>query len=128
MVVSAPQLEELCSRHEEDEELETSFVSPCAYAMSCRRMNISFVEGASESRFDLWTVTGGLVFVMALAFVRLLSERPVGVRRKGGIMNSQHRAAQVNIQPHRTYLQYIWETIWTTGAGVMAASLATLSE
>lgn len=43
-------------------------------------------------------------------------------------MNGQHRAAQVNIQPRRTYLQYIWETIWTTGAGVMAASLATLSE
>ena len=107
--------------------------STCPFGGLCRKqcctnLELSFVEGASESRFDFWTVAGGLAFLMALAFVRLLSERPERASRKETKMNGRHKATQINSSSHRTYLQFMLETIWTTGAGVMVTSLATLSE
>jgi hypothetical protein len=43
-------------------------------------------------------------------------------------MNGRQKATQINSSSHRTYLQYMLETIWTAGAGVVVTSLATLSE
>ena len=68
------------------------------------------------------------MLVMALALVRLLSDRPRRAARKEVEMNVRHKATQTNIRPNRTYLQYLLETIWTAGAGVVVTSLATLSE
>lgn len=90
---------------------------------------MSFVEGLSESGLDIRTVAVCLAFAMALAFVRLLSERPLrAFRKEADMKQSRQNATNKNSSNPRSYWQYLLETIWTASAGVLATSLSTLSE
>ncbi len=70
-----------------------------------------------------------LAVTLALAFVRLLSEIPGRDKRKEKRMKAT-RASVPNSQSGqpRKFLQYLLETIWAAGAGVLGTSLATLSQ
>ena len=69
-----------------------------------------------------------LAVTLALAFVRLLSEIPGREKRKEKRMKAT-RASVPNSQSGqpRKFLQYLLETIWAAGAGVLGTSLAVLT-
>ena len=65
-----------------------------------------------------------------LAFVRLLSEQPIGLLWKERKMRASKRATKNSHKStvhRRNYRQYLAETMWAVGAGVMASPLAALS-
>jgi len=76
----------------------------------------------------MWLGTVWLAVALALAFVRLLSDIPGRDKRKENRM----KATRVSVSNSRLAVprrvgQYLLETIWATGAGVLGTSLATLS-
>lgn len=87
----------------------------------------SLAEGASGPGSIPWVLAGSLAGLVFLAFVRLLSEIPVEMIQKGDAMNV--RTAMRNKLRNRTrkYWQYLLETMWAAGAGVMVSPLAALS-
>lgn len=91
-------------------------------------MRRSLVQGASESSHDFGLGTVWLAVVLILAFVRLLSERHVKCKRKEKPVNTvQKPGTNSASNTPRKFWHYLLETIWATGAGVFATSLATLS-
>lgn len=83
---------------------------------------MSLVQGAIES--TVW-----LAVALALAFVRLLSEAPVWSSRTENRMKA-NKASVPNSRPAqpRRFWQYLLETIWAAGVGVLGSSLATLNQ
>lgn len=64
---------------------------------------------------------GVVMCVLALALIRLLSERKVTIRpsnRKGITMT---RRTTNGATPKRSFKQFVTETIWTVGAGALVA-------
>lgn len=77
----------------------------------------------------MWLGTVWLVVGLALAFLRLLSEIPARVTRKEDRMKVAKASASVSQPaPPRRFWQYLLETIWAAGAGVLGTSLATLDQ
>lgn len=91
-------------------------------------MRRSLVQGASESTHILGLGAVWLAVVLALAVVRLQSERHVR-KQKEKPMNAIQKP-NTNSKPpsSRKFWQYLLETIWATGVGAVAAPLATLSQ
>ena len=74
-----------------------------------------------------WGVVMGVLGLLGLAIVRLVSERrfrsrkPTGRKaRKEPKMNKKKEVLDHNYRS-RSFWKYLAETIWTYGAGVMAA-------
>lgn len=87
------------------------------------------VQGASESNHNLGLGAVWLAVVLALALVRFLSERHIRCKRKEKPMNAiQKPNTNSTSKNPRKFWQYLLETIWATGAGVLAAPLATLNQ
>lgn len=80
--------------------------------------------------FEIWGATTGVLGLLLLALVRLASERSFGTTSKARHAK-QRRWSPVNadkrVSAHgqsgktRSFMQYMLETIWAYGAGVMAA-------
>lgn len=91
-------------------------------------INGSLVQGVSEPTQNIGLVAAWLAVAPVLALVRLLSERPLLGKRKEKLMNAgQKHDADRQPKAPRKFSQYIGETIWAAGAGVLGTSLATLS-
>jgi hypothetical protein len=87
----------------------------------------SLVQGASEPTHNLGLGAVWLAVVLILALVRLLSDRHL-CKRKEKPMNAVPKPnTNSTTNTPRKFWQYLLETIWATGAGVLAAPLATLS-
>lgn len=87
-------------------------------------------EGASGLRFETWGIAGGFAALAGLALMRLLSETSLRGFRKGNHMRAnkgRHSNTKKSNTSARKYWQYLLETFWAVGAGVMASPLATLS-
>lgn len=70
-----------------------------------------------------------LAVALLLAFVRLLSEIPARNKRKENRMEAIPVSAPVSQSAtQRRFWQYLLETIWAAGAGVLGTSLATLDQ
>ena len=90
---------------------------------------MSLAEGASGLRFETWGIAGGFAALAGLALMRLLSENSIRRLRRGNNMDAnkgRHSSKKSNTST-RKYWQYLLETMWAVGAGVMASPLATLS-
>ena len=80
---------------------------------------------------QIWGVSTGVLGVLLLAVVRLLSERSFGIARRGQYVRRKRwlivrtgkriRTHSKSDSSTRSFKQYVAETIWAYGAGVMAA-------
>lgn len=69
-----------------------------------------------------------LAVALALALVRLFSELPShGNRKEKRVKASKASVPNSQSAQPRKFWQYLLETIWAAGAGVLGTSLATLS-
>jgi hypothetical protein len=87
----------------------------------------SLVQGASEPTHNLGLGAVWLAVVLILALVRLFSERHICKRKEKPMNTVQKPNTNSTTNTPRKFWQYLLETIWATGAGVLAAPLATLS-
>jgi hypothetical protein len=79
--------------------------------------------------FDTWGVVTGVLGLLLLAAVRLFSERSTWTTDLTGRSGREWLMSKAvrNIKSSstkgksRSFLQYMWETAWAYGAGVMAA-------
>ncbi|TFV81791.1 hypothetical protein E4V99_12565 [Microbacterium sp. dk485] len=85
------------------------------------------VQGASESTRNLGLGAVWLAVALILALVRLLGERRICKRKEKPMDAVQKPNTNSTTNTPRKFWQYLLETIWATGAGVLAAPLATLS-
>ncbi len=85
------------------------------------------VQGASEPNQSIGLGAVWLAVVLILALARLLSERPFSKRKEQLMDVIQKRITNSTTNTSRKFWQYLLETIWAIGAGVLAAPLATLS-
>jgi hypothetical protein len=90
-------------------------------------MGRSLVQGASEPNQDIGLGAAWLAVVLILALVRLLSEWHTSKRKEKRMNVVQKYDTNSTTKTPRKFWQYLLETIWATGAGVLAAPLATLS-
>jgi len=92
------------------------------YACSVRWLR--YVSGGG---FDPLLLVGSLVLVPLLGVVRLLSERPRKDRDRPGNNTNQemekYMSKNWDTASARTYRQYVLETIWAGGAGIVALPL-----
>lgn len=91
---------------------------------------MSLVQGASGPGSNPWVLAGGLAALMILALVRLLSEVPFGATKKEKAMGECSRRVREDrpIDRTRKYWQFLLETMWAAGAGVIGSPLAALSQ
>lgn len=87
----------------------------------------SLVQGASESDYSHGLGAAWLAVVLALAVVRLFSERHICEPKEKPMNAIQKLNTNSTSSNPRTFGHYLLETIWATGAGALAAPLATLS-
>lgn len=80
--------------------------------------------------FETWgVITGVLAGLLLLSLVRLLSERFFEIGKRAGrrsekrwcMPRGKHRQVEAKEVRSRSFYQYVLETVWTCGAGVMAA-------
>ncbi|MDC7802394.1 hypothetical protein PP359_00510 [Sphingomonas sp. BLCC-B65] len=96
-------------------------------ALQSATIGTSLVQGASEPNQNLGLGAVWLAVVLILTLVRLLSERRISKRKEKPMNTVQKQNTNSTTNIPRKFWQYLLETIWATGAGVLAAPLATLS-